>query len=103
MTARTLTQARLGMLGWILLPIGLGALGYGACVALSGCGTDPALDAQASAYGPLQVACVVRGGTKAETDYCRDSVKEFYCSPDGGLLFEAGACLNVTLSNGNRP
>jgi hypothetical protein len=73
------------------------------CAAACGAAPTPLQQAEAASYGGDQALCIAKSPTKAETDQCRDAVKEYWCSPDGGALFEAGACLNVTLSNGERP
>lgn len=104
MTARTLTQARLGILGWILLPIGVVALGYGACVALSGCGGPTAQQqVQEADWSALDAFCIKNGATRGDIDACRDGLRESFCAPDGGIFADSGACVHVLLSNGLRP
>ena len=97
MTARTLTQARLGMLGWILLPLGILALGYGACVALSGCKLPAAETAQDVLFvgteTDQQKMCVDHfAPNAAKQDSCRAAVKAVWDAYWKDHCDDGGSC-----------
>jgi hypothetical protein len=71
-----------------------------------GCGSGlptPAQQADLAAWTADDGVCVTNSSTRAQADACRDNMRRVFCSADGGLLADSGACKNVRLSNGADP
>lgn len=69
------------------------------------CAASPTPEQQTdvAGWGGADGVCINHASSRAQADYCRDQLRELFCRPDGGILFDSGACVNVTLSNGMRP
>lgn len=102
---RTLWGQRIGQAGWLLLPLGIVLLWYAACTALAGCGAAPTPAQQATEgyWTALDAFCLKNTTNAKDYNACLDANRETFCRADGGIAFDSGSCVNVTLSNGLRP
>jgi len=74
----------------------------GMCLcALNGCGAapTPVQEADVAAWTADDGMCIKSSSTRAQADDCRDSIRIAFCGSQG-LLKDAGACINVHLSDG---
>lgn len=92
--------------GVLTFAVLIGALGLLVIAAgVCGCGAAPTLAQQntEAIWTDLDAFCLAHSTNASGYNACLDANRETFCRADGGLAYDSGSCVNVTLSNGSRP